>query len=104
MLYANVVPLSDNKLSLKLANNSQIVATSAASDAGRSYAVSLLVVDEAAFVIAGFQQIAEGIAAAAAGFTGRREHHGVCCRCRLNCMEGNRPANQEPVVVGLRDA
>jgi hypothetical protein len=43
-------PLSDNKLSLKLANNSQIVATSAASDAGRSYAVSLLVVDEAAFI------------------------------------------------------
>jgi len=43
-------PVSDNKLSLKLANNSQIVATSAASDAGRSYAVSLLLVDEAAFI------------------------------------------------------
>jgi len=43
-------PLSDNKLSLKLANNSQIIATSAASDAGRSYAVSLLLVDEAAFI------------------------------------------------------
>jgi hypothetical protein len=43
-------PLSDNKLSLKLANNSQIIATSAASDAGRSYAVSLLLIDEAAFI------------------------------------------------------
>jgi hypothetical protein len=43
-------PISDNKLSLKLANNSQIVATSAASDAGRSYAVSLLLIDEAAFI------------------------------------------------------
>lgn len=49
-LKGNQKPLSDNKLSLKLANNSQIVATSAASDAGRSYAVSLLVVDEAAFI------------------------------------------------------
>jgi len=43
-------PISDNKLSLKLSNNSQIVATSAASDAGRSYAVSLLLIDEAAFI------------------------------------------------------
>ena len=43
-------PISDNKLSLKLANNSQIIATSAASDAGRSYAVSLLIIDEAAFI------------------------------------------------------
>jgi len=43
-------PISDNKLSLKLSNNSQIVATSAASDAGRSYAVSLLLMDEAAFI------------------------------------------------------
>jgi hypothetical protein len=41
-LRGNQKPISDNKLSLKLANNSQIVATSAASDAGRSYAVSLL--------------------------------------------------------------
>jgi len=46
----NQKPISDNKLSLKLANGSQIVATSAASDAGRSYAVSLLIVDEAAFI------------------------------------------------------
>jgi len=43
-------PISDNKLSLKLSNNSQIIATSAASDAGRSYAVSLLLMDEAAFI------------------------------------------------------
>jgi uncharacterized protein (DUF2237 family) len=46
----NQKPISDNKLSLKLANNSQIIATSAASDAGRSYAVSLLIIDEAAFI------------------------------------------------------
>ena len=43
-------PESNNKLSLKLPNGSQIVATSAASDAGRSYAVSLLLIDEAAFI------------------------------------------------------
>jgi hypothetical protein len=43
-------PSSDNKLSLKLANNSQIIATSASSDTGRSYAVSLLIIDEAAFI------------------------------------------------------
>lgn len=42
--------LSNNKLSLKLPNNSEIIATSAASDAGRSFAVSLLIVDEAAFI------------------------------------------------------
>lgn len=49
-LKGNQKPLSDNKLSLKLANGSQIIATSAASDAGRSYAVSLLLIDEAAFI------------------------------------------------------
>ena len=49
-LRGNKKPISDNKLSLKLANNSQIIATSAASDAGRSYAVSLLLIDEAAFI------------------------------------------------------
>jgi hypothetical protein len=43
-------PLENNKLSLKLANGSQIVASSAAPDAGRSYAVSLLIIDEAAFI------------------------------------------------------
>jgi hypothetical protein len=49
-LKGNQKPLSNNKLSLKLANGSQIIATSAASDAGRSYAVSLLLIDEAAFI------------------------------------------------------
>ena len=40
----------NNKLSLKLSNGSQIKAVSAAGDAGRSEAVSLLIVDEAAFI------------------------------------------------------
>jgi hypothetical protein len=40
----------NNKLALKLNNGSQIKATSAASDAGRSEAVSLLIIDEAAFI------------------------------------------------------
>jgi len=40
----------DNRLSLKLANGSQIKAVSAAGDSGRSEAVSLLVIDEAAFI------------------------------------------------------
>jgi hypothetical protein len=40
----------NNKLTLRLANGSQIKATSAASDAGRSEAVSLLLIDEAAFI------------------------------------------------------
>tara|TARA_B100000963_G_scaffold292585_1_gene262855 strand:- start:5352 stop:6596 length:1245 start_codon:yes stop_codon:yes gene_type:complete len=40
----------NNKLTLRLVNGSQIKATSAASDAGRSEAVSMLVVDEAAFI------------------------------------------------------
>ena len=39
-----------NKLTLRLNNGSQIKATSASSDAGRSEAVSLLVIDEAAFI------------------------------------------------------
>ena len=39
-----------NKLTLRLSNGSQIKATSASSDAGRSEAVSLLIVDEAAFI------------------------------------------------------
>ena len=43
-------PESNNKLSLKLPNGSQIIATSASPDAGRSYAVSLLLIDEAAFI------------------------------------------------------
>jgi hypothetical protein len=40
----------DNKLTLRLNNGSQIKATSASSDAGRSEAVSLLLIDEAAFI------------------------------------------------------
>lgn len=40
----------DNRLSLKLVNGSQIKAVSAAGDAGRSESVSLLVIDEAAFI------------------------------------------------------
>jgi len=40
----------NNKLTLRLTNGSQIKATSAASDAGRSEAVSLLIIDEAAFI------------------------------------------------------
>jgi hypothetical protein len=40
----------DNKLSLRLNNGSIIKATSAATDAGRSEAVSLLIIDEAAFI------------------------------------------------------
>ena len=40
----------DNKLTLRLHNGSQIKATSASSDAGRSEAVSLLLIDEAAFI------------------------------------------------------
>jgi hypothetical protein len=43
-------PLEDNKLSFKLPNGSQIKAVSAAGDSGRSEAVSLLVIDEAAFI------------------------------------------------------
>ena len=40
----------NNKLTLRLSNGSQIKAVSAASDSGRSEAVSLLIVDEAAFI------------------------------------------------------
>lgn len=42
--------VENNKLNLKLKNGSQIVAESSAGDAGRSKAVSMLVIDEAAFV------------------------------------------------------
>ena len=45
------IPASeDNRLSLRLTNGSQIKAVSAAGDAARSEAVSLLVIDEAAFI------------------------------------------------------
>jgi len=40
----------NNKLNLRFKNGSQIKATSASSDAGRSEAVSLLLIDEAAFI------------------------------------------------------
>ena len=43
-------PVEDNKLTLKFNNGSQIKAVSAAGDAGRSEAVSMLLVDEAAFI------------------------------------------------------
>ena len=43
-------PLENNKLSLKLRNGSQVKAVSAAGDSGRSEAVSLLIIDEAAFI------------------------------------------------------
>lgn len=49
-LKGNKKPITDSKLSLKLANNSEIIASSAAPDTGRRYAVSLLIVDEAAFI------------------------------------------------------
>ena len=40
----------NNRLSIRLSNGSQIKAVSAAGDAGRSEAISLLIVDEAAFI------------------------------------------------------
>ena len=40
----------NNKLNLRLKNASQVIATSASSDAGRSEGVSLLLIDEAAFI------------------------------------------------------
>ena len=43
-------PLENNKLNLKLQNGSQIKASSASGDAGRSEAVSMLIIDEAAFI------------------------------------------------------
>lgn len=43
-------PQEDSKLTLKLNNDSEIKATSSASDSARSLAVSLLLIDEAAFV------------------------------------------------------
>lgn len=42
--------VEDNRLSLRLKNGSQIKAVSAATDSARSEAVSLLVIDEAAFI------------------------------------------------------
>jgi hypothetical protein len=48
--WLKVASEENNKLTLRLINGSQIKATSAASDAGRSEAVSLLIIDEAAFI------------------------------------------------------
>ena len=48
--WLQVTAEENNKLSLRLKNGSQIKATAASSDAGRSEAVSLLLVDEAAFI------------------------------------------------------
>ena len=42
--------VEDNKLSLRFGNGSQVKATSSSGDAGRSEALSLLIVDEAAFI------------------------------------------------------
>lgn len=42
--------ISDNRLSVELANGSQIKAIASSDDAGRSEALSLLIIDEAAFV------------------------------------------------------
>ena len=42
--------IDDNKLSLKLKNGSRILATSSTSDSGRSFSLSLLLIDEAGFV------------------------------------------------------
>lgn len=48
--FLKVQATEDNRLSLRLKNGSQIQATSSSTDAGRSKAVSLLVLDEAAFI------------------------------------------------------
>ena len=42
--------VENNRLSIRLKNGSQIKAVSAAGDAGRSEAISLLIIDEAAFI------------------------------------------------------
>ena len=48
--WLKVPAIEDNRLSLRLKNGSSIVATSSSGDAGRSKALSLLVLDEAAFI------------------------------------------------------
>lgn len=48
--WLKVPAIEDNRLSLRLKNGSSIQATSSSSDAGRSKALSLLVLDEAAFI------------------------------------------------------
>lgn len=49
-IWLQIPCVEDNKLSLKFENGSQIKAETAASDAGRSEALSLLILDEAAFI------------------------------------------------------
>lgn len=48
--WLKVQAVEDNRLSLRLKNGSNIQATSSSTDAGRSKALSLLVLDEAAFI------------------------------------------------------
>ena len=48
--WLKVPAVEDNRLSLRLKNGSAIAATSSSGDAGRSKALSLLVLDEAAFI------------------------------------------------------
>lgn len=48
--WLKVTPTEDNRLSLKLKNGSRIAAASSAGTAGRSSALSLLIIDEAAFI------------------------------------------------------
>jgi Terminase large subunit, T4likevirus-type, N-terminal len=48
--WLKIKAIENNKLSLKLSNGSQIKAVGATGDAGRSEAVSLLLLDEAAFI------------------------------------------------------
>lgn len=49
-LRGNEKPTANNKLSLELENGSKIKAVSSASDSGRSEALSLLIIDEVAFI------------------------------------------------------
>lgn len=49
-VWLKVPSIEDNRLSLRLKNGSAISATSSSGDAGRSKALSLLVLDEAAFI------------------------------------------------------
>lgn len=42
--------IEDNRLSLKFSNGSKVLATSSSGDAARSFALSLLIIDEAAFI------------------------------------------------------
>lgn len=48
--WLKIIATEDNRLSLRFKNGSMIAATSSAKDAGRSKALSLLVLDEAAFI------------------------------------------------------